>query len=82
MLDTLNLLRNKTNNLRNPRMTDDDQCHLSCEVDDIRVMHKALTAFRSQYGMPKEELERAASLCDIFSRLELDVLLEKTTCVD
>jgi|ETNmetMinimDraft_29_1059903.scaffolds.fasta_scaffold01630_4 hypothetical protein len=63
-------------------MTDDDQCHLSCDVEDIRVMHKALAAFRSQYGIPKEELERANSLCDIFSRLELDVLLERTPCVD
>ena len=63
-------------------MTDDDQCHLSCDVEDIRVMHKALAAYRSQYGIPKEELERAEGLCDIFSRLELDVLLEKTPCVD
>ena len=58
-------------------MTEDDLCHLSCEVDDIKLLHKALES----YVPNADEIERKDGLQDIFNRVLLDIVLNSPSYV-
>ena len=58
-------------------MTEDDECHLSCEVDDIKLLHKALES----YVPNADEIERKDGLQDIFNRVLLDIVLNSPSYV-
>ena len=58
-------------------MTEDDACHLSCEVDDIKLLHKALAS----YVPNADEIERKDGLQDIFNRVLLDIVLNSPSYI-
>ncbi len=58
-------------------MTEDDLCHLSCEVDDIKLLHKALES----YVPNADEIERKDGLQDIFNRVLLDIVLNSPSFI-
>ena len=58
-------------------MTEDDLCHLSCEVDDIKLLHKALES----YVPNADEIERKDGLQDIFNRVLLDIVLNSPSYI-
>tara|TARA_B100000945_G_C20105019_1_gene467633 strand:- start:222 stop:410 length:189 start_codon:yes stop_codon:yes gene_type:complete len=58
-------------------MTEDDACHLSCEVDDIKLLHKALES----YVPNADEIERKDGLQDIFNRVLLDIVLNSPSFI-
>ena len=56
---------------------DNDLCHLSCECDDIKLLHKALES----YVPNADEIERKDGLQDIFNRVLLDIVLNSPSYV-